>query len=445
MTPHRSMATLGLPVILMALLSRQALAAPQDEDGARKGLVPLKEYDGAPSDRPFLLGGWGGTRPSLAEQGVAFDLFLTQTYQRVVDGGLEEGGEYGGKLESVFTFDLDRMDAVPGALVSMRTESRYGESVNRSAGTLLAVNDVLFFPLTELDEDVAVAITELRYVQFLSTRFAFFLGKLTTLGGDVNEFAGGRGDTQFLGHPFLSASVTAVLNPYSALGAGALWMPDADRTVTTTLTGTQDASTTSGFDQLDEGLTWTTSVRDQYELGGRPGGTNVAFQYAFDGDFLVLDGQFVDQGQLNRPAEDSSWVAYANAWQYVSVEDGAATRVDVLNGRTDLRGVGLFARLGTGDPDTNPVRWVASGGVAGRGLGGRDDDTYGLGYSYGSLRENRFTAFPLIDTSGRRVEAYYSFALTPAVELTLDLQLADSLLETADPATIVGFRLRTAF
>lgn len=51
----------------------------------------------------------------------------------------------------------------------------------------------------------------------------------------------------------------------------------------------------------------------------------------------------------------------------------------------------------------------------------------------------------LIDESVHRFEAYDSFALTPAVELTLDYQVADLLPSAPDTAHIVGLRLRTAF
>ena len=81
----------------------------------------------------------------------------------------------------------------------------------------------------------------------------FFLGKIITLGGDVNEFAGGRGDTQFLSHSFLASSVTALMNPYSAPGAGIFWMPNEEVTVTSSIYTSNDASTSNGFDELDEG------------------------------------------------------------------------------------------------------------------------------------------------------------------------------------------------
>ena len=424
------------------LFSSLALSFQEEES---VGIVPLREYGGELAERPVLLGDSDRWRTRLGEQGISFHAYLTQIFQSVMDGGLDEEDAYGGKFETYFLFDLDRMGVLPGAMVSLRTESRYGESVNREAGTILPVNDVMFFPLTDLDEDLFIAITELKYTQFLSKDLGFFAGKLATLGTDYNEFAAGRGDTQFLSHTFLGASVTALANPYSALGTGAFWMPAADTMVSGTLFTIEDASTTTGFDELDEGLDATLSVRHQYGQDGLPGGFQGFFQYSFGGDFLDFSGQLIDQGQLEIPRDDDSWATGVNFWQYLSVR-GAPTRVDVTNGRTDLEGFGLFARVATSDADTNPVGLVLSGGLGGRGsFAGRERDTWGIGFGYGDMRENLFTNSPLIDESGRRFEAYYSFSLTPAVELMLDYQIADSLRVAPDTAHIAGLRLRTAF
>jgi porin len=52
-------------------------------------------------------------------------------------------------------------------------------------------------------------------------------------------------------------------------------------------------------------------------------------------------------------------------------------------GMRDHKGVGIFARFGVVDMETNPVRWSGSFGVGGRGLiPTRDDDFYGIGYHY---------------------------------------------------------------
>jgi len=426
--------------------ARGAIAVAQDQaPPEHHGLVPVpSSYD---SRDAYLSGDWGGRRTSLAEQGLQIGASLTQVGQDVVDGGLEEGFEYGAKLETAWSLDLDRSGTIPGGLLTMRTESRAGDSVNRAAGAVLPVNDVLYFPLTEEpDEDIPLAITELRYTQFLSSSVGVFLGKFTPLGGDVNEFAGGRGDTQFMSHAFLTASVTALVNPYSTLGAGAIWLPSKDLVVTSSIFSAYDSSTTSGLSHLDEGLIWTGSLRGQYECGELPGGMMLTVQYGFDNEFVDFEGSFVGGDGVQIPLEDDTWNAVWNMWQYLQVEPGSDERIDVTNSRTDREGFGVFARAAVADRDTNPIRFSVSGGVAGRGiLPGRDRDTAGLGFAYSDAQEEPLVTGTLLDTASRRTELYYSIHLGFGSELTFDCQWADPLLAKIDPSLIFGFRLRTKF
>jgi len=438
---------------VVALIATPCLAQsepPADGTPAAKprGLLPIRDYGGDLWTRSHLTGDWGGARTSLAERGVAIDLGLTQTFHAIVDGGRRETEEYGGKFETFTSVDLDRMGLIPGALVTMRTESRYGGSVNGSAGTILPVNDVMYFPLTnELDDDIPIAISELRYMQFFSPQFGVFVGKFTTLGGDFNEFAAGRGDTEFVNHAFLSASVTALTNPYSTLGGGATWMPTTRIALTSSIYQATDSSTTTGFSNFDDGWTWTTSARSQYQIADLPGGVMGSFAYAFDNAFVDFSKRFVEAGgNVGIPKSSDSWSLYFNAWQYLFIEEASDQPIDVMNGRIDRQGVGLFARGATADKDTNPIKWIVSGGISGRGvIPWRDRDTFGAGYSYNELREARFISAILVDTAAARFEAYYNLAITPAAEWTFDVQYVDSVLKRTDPAVILGLRLRLQF
>ncbi len=430
-------------LVLVACVALPALATAQSS-----GLIPIPDYGGDFESRTHMSGDWGGERTDLAERGITFDFTWNQVSQAVLEGGRNETGRYGGKLESVVTFDLDRMELMQGALLTLHTETRYGKSVNEAAGSVLAVNDILFFPLTDrADEDILLAITEFRYTQFLSKELGFFAGKFVPLGGDLNEFAGGRGDTQFLSHSFLSASVTAMINPYSTLGGGVWYSPHADLTFQGNLYQTTDSSTTTGFDNFGDGWTTDFSMRTQYRWNELPGGARVAFEYAFDGDYVDFGRRFVDpDDSLSVPRTEETWVAYANAWQYLRVDEPGDGQIDLMNGRQDLRGIGIFARIGTADADVNPVARAISFGVGGKGVfGDRADDTFGIGYANTKLRDRRFISASSIDSSTNRLEAYYNFVLSPAVELTVDGQWTDTLLDEDDPAWLLGLRLRMSF
>jgi porin len=119
---------------------------------------------------------------------------FSQTVQSVVNGGRDTGTKDGGTLDYNINFDLQRMGIVPGGLLTLRAESRYGEWINDVAGPALPANVDGLVPLTDdLDENICLTITNLYYTQSFSEQFALMIGKFDTMQGDSNEFASGRG------------------------------------------------------------------------------------------------------------------------------------------------------------------------------------------------------------------------------------------------------------
>lgn len=409
-----------------------------------QGLLPVADYSGDWISRAALTGDWNGVRQKWADQGFTTDIHWTQYGQGVLSGGVDEDWELGGSIDALFRADLMRMGLVPGALVTMRAESRYGESVNGISGLLLPVNTQSFFPLTTpADEDLLVAITELNYTQFLTDQFGVLVGKIQTMDSDANEFAGGRGRAQFMNFALVVNPVTALTAPYSTLAAGGLWLPSENVTLSSVVFNLTDSSTTSGFDDFGDGAAWSTEVGFQWD-GDLPGGSNIGATYAFDADFSELGGKFDFNPGVTPTleSESTSWAVYSSAWQYLSTESGPAGLIDTHDGRPDLEGIGLFSRLGFADPDTNPIDWSASVGVGGRGLiPSRDDDTCGLGYFYSNLQQPRSLLVNLLEDRTQGVELFYDIALARSVSLTLDTQWVQGAFSDVDDAFLLGFRL----
>jgi len=434
----------SLAPISAAQESAPAEAPPAPEPA---GLLPVPDYTGGLATRSRLSGDWGGSRTSLANKGVMFDIDFTQIGQGVVSGGRRIDWDYHGSLDAGITLDLHRMKLLPGALVRARAESRFGETVNDDSGSLLPVNTDGFFPLTSPSNQSIASVTELNYTQFLSPKFGLTLGKYQTLDGDPNEFASGRGRSQFMNFNFIASGVSALTIPYSTLGGGAVYMPTDRIVVSSILVSTTDSSTTSGFEDLDEGFSWITEADFQYKIGSLPGGTNVGFVYAFDGDFTQLGGKLqLGPGGVTLSSEGESWSAFVSNWQYVHLMDDAPAKIDLSNGRQDLRGIGLFSRLGFADQDTNPVEWSLSGGVGARGLiAARENDTCGIAYVFSDF-QNSGRLEPLgLEGSTQAAELYYNVAITPAVGLTCDVQWVDSIVEDVDEAWLLGARLDVRF
>jgi porin len=300
----------------------------EEPASASAGLLPIPDYSASFWKRGYLTGDWWGARTYLANKGVQIGVELNQYIQGVTNGGRDRTTAYGGTADYTVNLDLMRMGILPGALIKFRAESRFGSSVNGAAGPILPVNTDLLFPVTHtLDEDIPITVTDLNYTQFLSKYLGLFFGKIDTLDGDPNEFASGRGTTQFMNANLIFNPAMALRLPYSTLAAGLILMPippgpKGGITITSSVMNTQDASTTSGFDDFDEGTSWTTEIDFQYRLGHLPGGMNVGGVYSFNQDFARLHSQLVFQpGEgLVVPKEHSTWAVFWSTWQYVFVE-----------------------------------------------------------------------------------------------------------------------------
>ncbi len=429
----------------MAALALASLARAQDaqDGGLPAGFLPVPQYGGDWPARAFLTGDWGGRRQDWAEGGVSFDLQWTQHAQGVVHGGLDTGFEYPGSFDAVMRVDLLRSQRWP-ALLTVRSESRYGDNVNLDTGLILPSNTDVGMPLTEPpDQDLLAAVTELNVLQVLPTGFALVLGKIQTLDADPCEFASGRGRDQFFQFPLVGSSVTALTVPYSTLAGSLIWMPNHRLSVSTTLMNSADSSTTSGFDDVGEGTTWATEARTQHTaLGGMPGGTNVGFIYAFDGDFRDLQGKLIlSPGGLGTERESASWAIYWTGWQYLSANGPLPDAIDAGDGQPDVEGYGLFARFGVADEDTNPIAWNASIGLGGRGLGSREQDTWGLGCFHNELQEPNTEVLDLLADGSGGVEGFYGIALGAVARLTLDAQWLQSAFGDVDDSVVLGARL----
>ena len=440
----------------LTLLAVSTTAAQDDadlpaeaEETTAAGILPIPEYGGGFGERSVLTGDWDGGRTRLAEQGIQFEFEWIQYVQGVASGGLERATRYGGVGDYVITFDLDRMGAVPGGLVTFRGESRYGKSVNEQVGTVLPVNTNAFFPLTDdADDAVPFTIIDLYYTQFLSEHFGVFLGKLNTLNGDSNEFAGGRGSSQFMNANLVFNSALALRLPYSTLGVGAAWLPTDRFSITANLFNTVDSSTSTGFNDFGDGVSATLEAQFQYELGDLPGGMAVGGLYSFNQDFNQIDGRLllVPGEGLARPTEDSTWTAFWNGWQYLWADGGDGSPIRVADGRADLRGLGVFGRLGFADRRTNPIEFTVNLGLGGRGLiPSRDEDTFGVGWFFNSIQTTRFTDPLGVADRSQGIEAWYDIAITPAMNLTLDAQFVDGPYTGADTAIVLGARLGVEF
>lgn len=450
---------LALPLLLAAAASAQNeteapdTAAPATTTvaeavaaSASKGILPIPNYTGDIWSRQYLTGDWWGARTNLANVGIQFDVDWYQTVQGVATGGTQTGTRYGGSLDYLVNVDFYRMGLIPGGLLKVRAQTRYGQSVNQFTGSIAPVNSDAFFPLSA--DDIPITVSDLTYYQFLSDNFGLFLGKIDTLDGDNNPFASGRGNTQFMNSNFLFSPVAIMTVPYSTLGGGLLWNITPDISWASVIMNTTDASTTTGFGDIGDGWTWSNQVGVQYRLGELPGGQMLIVTYAGDNSYKDLSARYQFQpGQgFARPTKDDSWSVNWSGWQYLYTAEPHAGPVTLNNGSPGIQGFGLFARAGFGDKTTNPIGWFASLGAGGQGIiPGRKDDQFGVAYAYTDLQVGRVLGALGLQDNSQAVEAFYNIAITPSVSVTLDLQVINPFLRNVDPALVLGMRLGINF
>jgi porin len=453
MKDPQKLLTLIAAVCMTIFLLFSTSYAEETADSQPQGILPIPDYGGDLAKRSHLTGDWGGKRTEWANKGVQVEVDSLSWVGSVVDGGISDDTESGINLTYKLKLDLMRAGILPGALIDMHAEGRYGSNTNRHAGTAVPHFMASLSPLDyeALRRDVDFTITNLSYLQMFSEHFGLLIGKLDMFEtGDPNEFASGRGRTQFQNYNLIFGTPT-LLVPASTLGAGALYLPNKHMTFLSMLLRATDCTHTNCFKDLDDaGKIWANVAMFQYRLSGLPGGANAIGLYYFDTDFTELGTLAINPGDGKVGAvtseEDNSWLVVFSFWQYLSAKGAGEGPLDVLNQRPDLEGWGIFGRLSFADKDTNPFQTSVSVGIGGRGvIPTRPNDVFGLGYFYNDAFTDNFTSEVGLDDHNQGGEAFYNLAITPAAKFSVSLQYLPAILEDIDDATVLNGRLQLVF
>jgi len=395
---------------------------------AGAGEAPAKDpYSGDIWTRSTMSGDWWGLRNELAEKGVTLDMSLTQAAQGIVHGGKDTGWQYGGGHGNIIlNVDTQKLGLWPGGFLNVEAEGNFIpadnvlKSTNGLTGALMFVNSNQSYPMPAGDN---FNLSALNFTQFLSHYFGLTIGKYATLtssSGDMNEFAHGKGDTQFMNVAFNVNPVMLTTVPYSTLGTGAIVLPTKDPNEAIlsvlVLSATGQAST-SGFDDLDgNNLSFVGEGRMRTDFFGRTGHQLFGFVFS-NRKFTSLDqnARFIfENGAFE--TKKGSWNIHYNFDQYLyEPKKGSG------------EGIGIFGRFGASDGNPNFMHFFYSLGIGGKGvIPTRPNDRYGFGFYYIDVRNPKlqglFGATKLLrDEYG--FEAFYNIAITPWLHLTPDIQI----------------------
>lgn len=415
----------------LAIVPRTVIA---EEDAT---LFPVPDYMGDWVSRSRASGNWGGYRQDLAGKGVQFELDFVQTVQGITNGGLGNDTDYSGSIDYVLKLDVQKLGLWPGAFIMVRAETLYGNTVAFKAGSLMATSIDSILPTASED----TYLTDLHIIQFLHPMVGVVLGRISTLDGDQNEFAHGRGTDQFLNLGFTVNPVTLRTVPYTALGAGLIFVPTPDIQVQFTVLDAEGSATDDGFDTVfKDGTVLALEGRiatNFFDLPGHQllGGSWSNRNYvSLDQDPRIILNRIPGfAGMIPLESVNDSWSVYYNFDQYIWQPDGEPDK-----------GLGIFGRFGYADQDASPIEWFVSVGLGAKGIvPGREDDSFGIGY-FTVGPSDEFPSFIDID-HGEGFEIYYDIALTPWWHLTPDLQVIESAIKRIDTAVVLGLRTRMEF
>jgi len=445
-------AMVSLIFLFLTVLALSAAAQSSGDSGAKPSSEGL--YSGDFWKRSTLTGDWGGFRNELADKGVTVDLNLTQVYQGVVGGGKEDAWKYGGRGDLTFNVDTQKLGLWPGGFLTVEVEGNFGESVNNLTGAVLPVNTNQMFPLLSGNN---LNVPNVSFMQFFCPYAGVIAGKLATINsssGDMNEFAHGKGDSQFMNSSLNFNPAMLMTVPYSTLGAGLLVLPTKDpkeATVNVMVVQTNGEPNTAGFSDLHwNELSFVGEGRIKTDFFGLTGHQLVGGVYS-DKTFNSLNQNRLIIESAGIEKKHGSWSVYYNFDQYLyETKKGSG------------RGIGIFGRFGAADGNPNPVRFFYSLGVGGKGLiPGRDLDQFGIGGYYADITNPKFTG-PIATVTFLRnaygIEAYYNVAITPWMQLTPDIQIIrpgeKHFIDTSggvpvrkgiDTTTVLGVRLKLIF
>lgn len=374
-------------------------------------LAPAAAQEARPPsiwEQPTLLSYPGSPTRFLADHGIALSGSVTQFYQGPLSGHTgKPDGQSGGKSNLTVTIDGGKIGLWQGLSLRMDQEWIYGRSVNSAGyGNLLPVNTALALPkLGRRDQDTAISVT-----QAFSESFLISAGKfnLLELGKDTPILGGGGLET-FMNLGLAAPGVGRV--PAYVTGVAAVLKTNVATIAATafdTRGGQEWRYVRSPF---SDGVSYAVSATVPTKLADLDGSYGLRLNYS------TQPGQnfaFLSEGR-GPIMKRESWFVTGFLQQYLFQDP------DVPG-----RGWGVFADATVSDGNPNPVKWRVLAGVGGTGpIATRPLDRWGVGvFSYRTSRElARFLWQNFIDIQDEKgIEVYYSYAVTPWLRLTGDVQ-----------------------
>ncbi|MGR8921650.1 MAG: carbohydrate porin [Gammaproteobacteria bacterium] len=411
-------------------------------------LEPVNDYTGTFWQRSTLTGDWGGARQELLESGFAINGSLTQTFRVVAAGGADTGDTgYNALFDYGVTLDTAKLGLWPGGFIAVNAQSALESGLPLTDGAISPSDYNIVFPTLERP---TTELMEYYLIQGLGETLAVMIGRVDPVAWDRNRFAFDP-RTQFMNGALSQQLLVGGLVSFSTYTVAAMWQVSEHVNI---LGGIYDPEIEPGEFSTpfnEAGLFTVIELTSEHDGTVRLLGVyDMSEGIAFDNPRLVLD-EVLGIAPDTKP---NNWMFGINFEQYLW-KPAHSSAVPV--GTKDLEfatssfgfqapGLGVFGRVAFLPESRNAFSKSVSLGLGGRGLvPGRPLDRMGVGGYWleasdalgglaGRLLENEWG-----------FEAFYNYAITPAIQASLDLQYSDSGIAANDDGFVVGMRLFTQF
>lgn len=416
------------PALVVALLAAAASVSADETVGrGREGAEAWYH-------REQLAGDPGGWRSRLSESGVLLQGFYNQYLAWKPTGGAQDGSHAGssGSYDFFAYADGDMLLGSTGLTGLLHVKGQYDSNVNGETGAISQ-------PIDDADFNEGIYVDELWLQQALfDNRLrvrAGFLEQQTVF--DRNAYANNE-DRQFMASFLDNDGVVPLPNGFGADVVAAPWrwlelavgIVDADNSPTHWGVG-------GAFDSFDS---LTSHFEVNFRVSSIPGLVDRPGSYRFgafrDGRDRVVFERAAAVPPRPPTKRRGSWGFYLSFDQ--------SLWADPLDPR---RSLGVFARFGHADEDTNPVEWFWSTGLQLAGpFPSRADDALGVGVyqAIASDAYQRTRAQAFDEETG--LELYYRLSVFAWLDVTADFQYIANpgLSGQNDDAVIGALRIRVA-
>jgi porin len=116
---HRYRCTWALKIATVSLFLMSAMPFSVAAQSSDAGAAAEPQTEETLWTRDTITGDWGGSRTKLSEKGIDFDFRLSQYYQNVLSGGVDQTGEYGGTMDYRINIDAGKLFGAQGLVVDL--------------------------------------------------------------------------------------------------------------------------------------------------------------------------------------------------------------------------------------------------------------------------------------------------------------------------------------